>query len=218
MFNKERTLFVAQTRELPAKNSIVVNVTSRSELSWARGLSPFLLGPVDLYEGRHAKNMENAWQYSKVYPQFLSNGEVSKEYWAWAEKGWANKWGDRYPMGRGAIPAFSLWKGEKLGYVEAREKIYLPLYAKAVVKTEAFQKLKEMSLRESLTLVDFDVYSSGTQNLGKSLKNPARKFGHGFVLYGLLTGEIDHEGVFIGQTKLERVQQSLPFCTQQERG
>lgn len=77
-------------------------------------------------------------------------------------------------MGRGAIPAFSLWKGEKLGYIEAREKIYLPLYAKAVVKTEAFQKLKEMSLRESLTLVDFDVYSSGTQNIGKSLKNPAK--------------------------------------------
>lgn len=35
-------------------------------ISLARRLSPFFLGPVALYDGHVAKNVENAWQYSKA--------------------------------------------------------------------------------------------------------------------------------------------------------
>jgi hypothetical protein len=35
-------------------------------------------------------------------------------------------------MGRGAKPEYSLWDGERLDYIEARKRIYAPLYARAV--------------------------------------------------------------------------------------
>lgn len=43
-------------------NSIIINTTSRSD-NWSRGLSPFLVGPIHLYDGYISQNMENAWQY-----------------------------------------------------------------------------------------------------------------------------------------------------------
>ena len=36
-----------------------------------QGLSPFFLGPIPMYGGLEAKNMENAWQFSKVYTLYL---------------------------------------------------------------------------------------------------------------------------------------------------
>ena len=32
------------------------------------GLSPFYLGPVECYDGLVSQTFENAWQFSKVYP------------------------------------------------------------------------------------------------------------------------------------------------------
>lgn len=40
--------------------AVIINTTSRSK-NWSRELSPFVLGPVDLYAGLIAKNVENAW-------------------------------------------------------------------------------------------------------------------------------------------------------------
>lgn len=92
-------------------------------------------------------------------------------------------------MGKGATPLYSLWGGEKLGYLEARKRIYFPLYAKAVVETPAFGTLLDLYRREgSVTLWDFDGYDHLA--LGLSLKevvnNPHRKMGHAFVLAHLL--------------------------------
>ncbi len=192
---------VAGIRETP-ETKIVIDVTSRSSISWARGLSPFHLGPIPLYDGMVSKNMENAWQYSKVYKPFINaEGEISPEYQTWAKNGWNRERADRYPMGKGAIPEFSLWKGKRLEYIEAREQIYLPLYARSVVGTEAFRLLRETAMEHPVTLVDFDVHKSGTENLYATLKDPSKKFGHGFVLFGLLTGKISPEGKFIKQDK-----------------
>ena len=41
-------------------------------------------------------------------------------------------------------PLYSLWDGQKLGYVDARKQIYIPLYSGAVINTPAFTKLKEV--------------------------------------------------------------------------
>ena len=206
-------LSVANPRE-SVTGALVVNVTSQSSMPWARELSPFFLGPVDLYDGMVARNVENAWQYSKVYRQFLDrDGKLSTAYWDWAKAGWNKTRADRYPMGKGAIPEFSYWNGNNLGYVDAREQVYCPLYAKSVVRTQAFQNLKNLVEKQAVTLIDFDVYASGTKNLYAALKDPHRKFGHGFVLYGLLTGEIDLNGEFIRPEKHTRslVQQKIAF-------
>lgn len=175
------------------KDVIVVNTTSRAGMSWERTLSPFNLGPIRLYGRRVSLTMENAWQYSKVYRTHTDfAGEPTREYWEWAEKGWADPQAQRYPMGRGARPEYSLWKGEHLGYVRARKVIYAPLYARAVVETTGFKRLKRM-FRDGRCIIlrDFDGYDHGLtgKTLSDVLNDPEKKMGHAFVLMALLTND-----------------------------
>ena len=68
-------VFVTGFNEKVPSDAVIVNTTSRSN-DWSKGLSPFFLGPVDLYAGLSAKNVENAWQFAKVYPQHVDiNGD-----------------------------------------------------------------------------------------------------------------------------------------------
>jgi hypothetical protein len=134
--------------------------------------------------------MENAWQYAKVYQDHVDeNDDPTAMYWAWAKDGWANSWASRYPMGKGAVPRYSLWDGEKLSYIQARNKIYVPLYFKAVKNTVAYQKLKRLYLNEELIyLWDFDGYDheSLDMTLKDVLNHPSKKMGHAFVLASML--------------------------------
>lgn len=170
----------------------VINTCANGNSEWS-DLSPFLLGPSELYEHNgtllRSKNMENAWQYAKVYKNHTNkNGDPTPDYWNWALTGFAKKKADRYPMGKGAAPEYSLWNGEKLGYIEARKKIYVPLYARLVVKTNSFTKLKYMhDCGIDFTLKDWDGYDHKDQSLSKVLNNPKKKMGHAFVIKMLLT-------------------------------
>jgi hypothetical protein len=169
-----------------------VDTTSRSQ-NWSRGLSPFLIGPCDLYPGAacaQSKNMENAWQFAKVYPQFLDkDGNPGADYPSWARRGWLTERGIRYPMGKGAAPAYSFWDGKKLGYIEARKQIYIPLYSAAVQKTAAFEKLAGLYREHGkLVLRDFDGYDHRAFgfSLDAVINNPEKTMGHAFVLAMLL--------------------------------
>lgn len=176
-----------------APDELIINTTSRSSEAWSKGLSPFYLGPIPLYEGavcEQATNLENAWQFAKVYPVHLTaDGNPSEEYFAWAKTGWSDPRGHRYPMGKKKAPAYSWWAGERLGYIEARKRIYIPLYAKAVVKTPAFARLLDLYRRTGdVTLWDFDGYDH--RALGMTMKdvvnNDKRSMGHAFVIAYLL--------------------------------
>jgi hypothetical protein len=167
---------------------VIVDTTSKADNDWQRDLSPFHLGPCELYNEFEARNMENAWQYAKVYARHAKGGEPTDAYWEWAKEGWANPKAVRYPMGRGAKPLYSLWNGDKLGYIDARKKIYAPLYAEAVQKTEGWQKLKRLHQTEKLLILrDWDGYNRGKDTLTEVLNNPRKKMGHAFVLAMLLT-------------------------------
>jgi len=166
----------------------VVNTTSRSD-NWSRGLSPFFLGPVLLWGGHSSRNVENAWQYSKVYPQHAVDGWPTAEWIEWAKRGWGSTRADRYPMGKGAAPLFSYWDGVRLTYVQARRHVYIPLYRRAVMCSSAwgqlcieFDRLRHDG--ETLYLVDFDGYRH--RDLGMEYRDvvrcEARKMGHAFVL------------------------------------
>lgn len=178
------------------KGAVVVNTTSHSD-NWSKGLSPFFLGPVPLYDGMVAKNVENAWQYSKLYAENAdADGNPTEKHWAWAKAGFANNRAVRYPMGKGAKPLCSLWKGEKLGYIEARKRVYVPLYAGAVKKADAYQRLVEVCKRheacgEEVWLWDFDGYDHVAMGMSLSdvASNEARPMGHAFVLAALLQNE-----------------------------
>jgi len=171
----------------------VVDTTSKAQ-DWRQDLSPFSLGPCELYDNHIAQNVENAWQYSKVYKAHTEeNGDPTDEYWAWAKKGWADTTPHRYPMGKGAVPECSLWKGQKLGYIDARKQIYAPLFARALTKTEGWQVLVEMyNTSEKLYLRDWDGWSMkrhGMASLTDVLNNPKRKMGHAFVIKMLLDND-----------------------------
>ena len=172
------------------EDAIIINTTSRSN-NWTKGLSPFIIPGGHLYGKYFAKNVENAWQAAKVYSQYVDEkGEPTNEYFKWAEKIWASDYAYRYPMGRNAKPLYSYWDGKKFDYIEARKKIYIPLYSRGVIKTEAFKKLLELyrTTDKDIYLIDFDGYNH--KKLGISLNevanNPNKKMGHGFVIYDLL--------------------------------
>lgn len=169
-----------------------INTTSCSK-NWSRELSPFFLGPVELYDGYIAQNVENGWQYSKVYAEHVDkNQNVTDNYWNWAKNGWSDTFAHRYPMGKGRKPLFSYWENQKLDYIEARKKIYIPLYSKAVKKTEAFAKLIKMASEGDIYLWDFDGYNHRKLDMSFDdvLNCPHRKMGHAFVLCAMLETEI----------------------------
>jgi hypothetical protein len=169
---------------------IVIDTTSRSD-NWTKGFSPFIIYGGHLYGNYYAKNVENAWQFSKVYEQFDNNGIPKPEYFEWSQKGWIDKYAHRYPMGKGIKPLYSWWDGIKLDYVEARKKIYVPIYSRGVIKTETFNKLLDIyrTTNKDIYLIDFDGYNH--IKMGKSLidvlNDPNMKMGHGFVIFNLLT-------------------------------
>ena len=172
-----------------APGQVVVDTTSHNKKQ-GHLFSPFHLGPVPLYGETVALNMENAWQYAKVYASMLeADGTVGANYFKWARQGWANPQAVRYPVRKGAKPLFSLWDGEQLSYVEARKAIYVPLYRDAVKKSGGYAVLKELATsHEELVLVDFDAYPHKTAKMSYAdvLNNATRPMGHAFVLAMML--------------------------------
>lgn len=174
------------------RGTVVIDTTSRG--GWTADLSPFSIGPCPLYDGHVAQNVENAWQYAKVYAQHTDeNGNPTVAYWQWAYEGWTNPRPVRYPMGKGARPQYSLWEGERLGYIDARKRIYGPLYAEAVQRTQGWQiLLEEYEKADNLWLRDWDGWlmeRHGMTSLTDVLNNPGRIMGHAFVLQMLLTDD-----------------------------
>lgn len=169
----------------------VINCCSSSE-GWERGLSPFVLGPCEVYGGFVAARHENLWQFSKLYAKFAdSSMRPLASYWTWAAAGWKNPRAVRYPMGKGAVPLGAWWDGRLLGYVESRRLIYFPKYRDAVRNTDSFRTLNSL-YREAgrIALWDFDGYDH--DRLGMTLGDvvgctePGRKMGHAFVLKAML--------------------------------
>ena len=178
---------------------VVIDTTSNS--GEYRDVSPFVLPAPP------AKNFENLWQFSKVYPEHVDKfGYQSNDWYKWRKKGWATKRAIRYPMGkitknmspeekRKRTPLFSHWKDEKLSYIQARKKIYAPEYAKNVGTTTSYHRLEYvyqecLAENRELILLDYDAYDHA--QLGMSLvdviNNPGKKMGHAFVLIMMLTG------------------------------
>jgi len=181
-------IYVIGPKSIKVPNAI--NTTSRSK-NWSRGLSPFFLGPVTLTGANNSisYNVENAWQFTKVYPEHTKDGFPSKEYFKWARSGFEDHRAHRYPMGKGRIPCYSWWNKEKLSYIEARKEIYIPLYSSAVSKSDAFQKLKKIHEEgKDIWLWDFDGYNHRILDMSwdEVINNEDRKMGHAFVLAMML--------------------------------
>jgi len=177
-------------------DGIEVDTTSNS--GRYRDLSPFVLGPIQSYcRGVYARNFENLWQFSKVYPEHVADdGSIKAEWYAWRRSGWEDSRAHRYPMGKGRKPLFSFWAGERLGYIEARKRIYARIYAKYVVKTGSYKLLEEVyDGGQNLILRDYDGYDyiAMGRTLEDVINDPEKKMGHAFVLAMLLTGVLEEK-------------------------
>lgn len=177
----------------------VINVTTRGKSAFRR-LSPMLLGPVYVDGKFYAANVENAWQFSKVYPQHVDmladhRKEPTPEWFEWSEQGRNDSWAHRYPMGKGAKPLASWWNGSYRGYISARHSIYVPMYENTVRQQEPVL-LNNLVTRarqcDELIIQDFDAYDHHGEGmtLDDVLNNPDRKMGHGFVLAMMIEEEI----------------------------
>lgn len=170
-------------------------LTVSRSTTWSKGLSPFFLGPVECYGGLSAMQVENAWQYAKVYKMHVdADGNPTDQYFTWRDYGWKKEKADRYPAGKGMKPEYSWWDGQKLSYVEARRKVYIPIYAKAVAKSRAYEMLKTIyDAKGAVTLWDFDGYDHRKRGMTyqQVVDNPNLKCGHAFVLAMMLEGVLD---------------------------
>jgi len=163
--------------------ALIVDTTSRST-GWSKELSPFVL------TNTRGNIVENFWQFLKVYPdQVDANGIPTEEWRKWAMRGISSSNPQRYPKGKGAKPLFHYYKGEKLGYVQARKKIYIPQYANAVLRTQAYDVLRDVN--ESgidIVLLCFDGYQTN-KPLGYVVHDLTKSMGHAFVLKMLLIND-----------------------------
>jgi len=185
----------------PYVDAVEVDTTSKGSF---KDLSPFYLGPIT-YECPHfgtlkCLRLENLWQYCKVYPEHTvmigadKYPHITGYYWPWRAGGFADSKANRYPLGKGKKPLFSLWGMQRLDYVNARLKIYIPNYVNLVRQTKSYGLLYKWYVEEKRDIVlrDFDVYDYRSQ--GMTLKdvvhNPKRSMGHAFVIKMMLKGEL----------------------------
>lgn len=177
-----------------------IDCTSHTDNAFWAQLSPFILGPVELYAGLTSHCVENAWQFSKVYPdQIDDHGEPTPEWFRWRDEGFHSHFASRYPKGRGVRPAYSYWEEngvvQHLDLISARKKIYLPLYYQAVIKTEAFQLLKrKYDQGEDIFLADFDGYDYKQRNMSllQVIENEKKTMGHCVALAVALGEPLGH--------------------------
>jgi len=142
------------------------------------------LGPYVLQNSK-GQLMENIWQASKVYKvvpktrccksrydrtviwdhpvetHVNEDGKLTPEYYQWREKLMNNKEPVRYPVGfkyrHQCLYAFSKDPSEKLDYISARKKIYVPVYADMVKSKQKFQYLKSrLAKGENLLIIEVD--------------------------------------------------------------
>jgi hypothetical protein len=151
------------------------------------------------------------WEHPEEVHMDPFSGEPTPTYWAWREKGENNRYAVRYPNGfHGRTSCIcSLWphkSPEKLGYIEARKKIYCGEYIRLAPQTESFKKLRallsqgvNLQLIEvdgpdpSLTYPPYNEISTeypGMLMCEKTIRmlidDPRKPFGHGFVIAALL--------------------------------
>ena len=176
-------------REKVPDSFTVLNVTSRSK-NWGKNLSPFFLGPIETKNGT-SQNVENAWQFSKVYREHTYESPRNKlliptnDWHDWMNSGFQDTYAHRYPMGKGKIPVFSFYESKRMGYVEARKKIYIPLYLQGLRNSDYYiQFIDFVRDNKNIAFIDFDVYNNieSKETLEEIKNNPKKRYGHGFVL------------------------------------
>jgi len=158
-----------------------------------------------------------AWEHPSETHIDISTGKPNELYFKWRKKGLENKYPVRYPPGFGRMKDCLYFlqeddpSGEKLDYISARKKFYLPVYTRLVQNEPQFLELKDRLKRgENLLILEVDgphqesldyyrkKYSvkpnfiinstmiCSEENLRIMLNDPKHPFGHGYCLAAAL--------------------------------
>ena len=146
----------------------IVDVTSNATDEY-RELSPFFpVGniPVPGMEDKKALCVEGIWQGLKVFEKY----DWDESYFNISTKN-IKRTVRKYGRVKGHY-----YKGELLGYVDARKKIYMPAYTYVLekVKSHLVEQLREIAQKNTLVLLDY------TTN--ESLLDPAKPLSHAAVI------------------------------------
>jgi hypothetical protein len=184
-------------------NAEALNCTTTST-SWTRAFSPDVLGPVYLFGDEYACNLGNAWRYLKTYKSFYKvtseelideSGETvaedsfflkEEEYLRWAREGWRNE-NFSNPSQNDEVLGW-YWNGEVVSdKIDARIKIFIPLYARLVHRLPEYYRLVEMYNEGSIYLRD---HKGSPYTTLDSLITDSPKFGCAQVLALMLNGAV----------------------------
>ncbi len=156
---------------------IVINLTSRNpDRSFAEQVSPFYVGPVTGPDGASADSLEVFWQVGKVFPHHDTAGQPNTAYFNYRNKMYSAKPGEipkpimRHPYRQFGYEAddvlyWAYWNAEngeyeRLSYLQARKKVYVPEYAKLVADSDALKWLKcLLDEGKKIALLDFDGFN-----------------------------------------------------------
>ena len=163
-----------------------VIVTSHNRKGLGASLSPYVVADSKgrimenlwqfskVYTRVHAQIQPNwTWEAEEHYvsDKSTAKGHLTSEYWEWRQAGMEHDKPVRYPNGfKGKAEClFALWpddnesvldpkaKMSEIGYIDARKKIYAPLYVELAKDNKELKKLQDMlESGVSIQIIDVD--------------------------------------------------------------
>lgn len=106
-------------------------------------------------------------------------------------------------------PMFCWWRGDALPYVEARCRMYIPMYADLASKTPAFKELKALvGAGHDVLLIGYDGYKIERRPI-ELLADPTVRFGHELVLACMLHDAKPWETLYLNIERCWKIPQEL---------
>ena len=173
--NLTNSFYTTQCPDLAER--VVINLTSRNpDSNFSRQVSPFFVGPVTGPDGASSDSLEVFWQVGKVFPHHDDNGQPSSAYFEYRNDMYSKNQGEipkpimRHPYHEFGYEAddmlyWAYWNSEKgeyerLSYLDARKKVYVPEYAKLVAGSGAVKWMKSLvDQGKKIALLDFDGFN-----------------------------------------------------------
>ena len=138
---------------------------------------------------------ENYWQSGKVFEDVPHS--VSLKWWRDLKRP-----ARRYPNSKGKRVLYSLFNGEKMDYITARRKVYLPEYL-ALIQGQGTAQIwrARADQGETIVIYDFDgprqsdhspiCLEVSREMLRERLNDPTHPFGHGYIVAGYMARVIN---------------------------
>ena len=135
------------------------------------------------------------WQYTTLIgtEKHFSGGCITDNYFRWRTSLFECKRPIRYPQ-KYSTPLFSVafdneGNEHRMGYIEARKKLYVAEYLRLIKNLPIVETLHEMFAEQDLYIAEIDVPHNQlitVELLERLLENPDKPFGHGLCVAWLL--------------------------------